>query len=179
MLVQGLVAPDVDAFSTPLGDVPLDAVAIEKLLKLPQVSLNDAAHEPEHSLEVQLPFLQAVLDDFRVIPLLVGRATAEEVAEVIELFWDAPETLIVISSDLSHFHDYETATRIDTATSAAIGRLDRRIADRRTGVRFSRNSRLIAGGPPAGRRRADFGCPQFRRYGRLPGPGGRLWSVCR
>ena len=124
LLVAGLVGPDSTAFSTPLGEVTIDVAAMESLLKLPQVSLNDAAHEPEHSLEVQLPFLQSVLGDFQVVPLLAGDAAAEDVAEVIDCFWDPPENLIVISSDLSHFRDYDDATRIDTATAAAIARLE-------------------------------------------------------
>ena len=94
------------AFRTPLGEVPLDHDAIEALRDLPQVKLADVPHEPEHALEVELPFLQAVLGDFALVPLLVGEATAGEVAQVLERLWGGPETLIVISSDLSHYEPY-------------------------------------------------------------------------
>ncbi len=122
--LSGLAAPSVDTFTTTLGEVAVDIECIDRLLRYPQVSLNDDAHQPEHCLEVQLPFLQVVLEDFQIVPLLVGRSTADDVAEIIEQFWDAPDALIVISSDLSHFHDYETAGHLDAATSAAIGRLE-------------------------------------------------------
>jgi len=87
---------------------------------LPQVEILDAAHVMEHSLEVQLPFLQEVLGEFSLVPLAVGEAGSDEVAEVLEQLWDGPETLIVISSDLSHYHDYRTAGKMDRATSKAI-----------------------------------------------------------
>jgi AmmeMemoRadiSam system protein B len=122
--VCGLSASGADFFSTPLGNVPVDTAAVEKLLQLPQVALNNAAHQPEHCLEVQLPFLQHVLGDFQIVPLLAGRVTPEEVDQVVDIFWDPPENLIVISSDLSHFLDYQTAQQFDSATSAAIRRLD-------------------------------------------------------
>lgn len=116
----GLAASGADSFATPLGTIPVDRAALEKVLALPQVGLLDQAHAMEHSLEVHLPFLQAVLGEFSLVPLAVGDASAREVAEVLELFWDGPETLIVISTDLSHYHDYETARRMDAATSRAI-----------------------------------------------------------
>jgi AmmeMemoRadiSam system protein B len=116
----GLAAPSNDVFRSPLGDIPLDVETIKNLTKLPQVRIFDEAHTLEHSLEVQLPFLQETLDDFMLIPLVVGDATADEVSEVLEAIWGGEETLIVISSDLSHYHDYETARKLDTATSAAI-----------------------------------------------------------
>jgi AmmeMemoRadiSam system protein B len=87
---------------------------------LPQVKLLQAAHASEHSLEVQLPFLQLILADFKLVPLVVGDASGEEVAEVLERLWGGPETLIVISSDLSHYHDYLTAQQMDRNTSDAI-----------------------------------------------------------
>ena len=90
---------------------------------MPCLVVLDEAHRLEHSLEVQLPFLQRVVGDFSVVPLVVGDATAEEVAEVIEALWGGPATAIVISSDLSHYHDYETARRLDAATSRAIEEL--------------------------------------------------------
>jgi hypothetical protein len=117
---EGLAVPSADVFTTPLGPVPLDREAIDALLALPQVRELDAAHAQEHSLEVQLPFLQEVLGEFRLVPLAAGDASAEEVAEVIERFFDDPETLVVVSSDLSHYHDYATARRLDAETSRAI-----------------------------------------------------------
>ena len=117
---RGLAASSADAFATPLGEVPLDRPVIDALLSLPQVRLLDEAHAWEHSLEVHLPFLQEVLGDFRLVPLVVGDATYEEVDGVLERSWDGDETLIVVSSDLSHYHDYATARRLDAATSQAI-----------------------------------------------------------
>jgi AmmeMemoRadiSam system protein B len=117
---EGLAVSAAVAFTTPLGDIPVDMAAVERLLALPQVRVLDQAHRGEHSLEVQLPFLQEVLIDFTLVPLVVGDAAPEEVSEVIETLWGGDETLIVISSDLSHYHDYATARRLDAATSRAI-----------------------------------------------------------
>jgi MEMO1 family protein len=122
--IRGLALPSATAFATPLGTVEVDAEAAARALELPQVQVSDAAHALEHSLEVQLPFLQTVLDDFRIVPLAVGDATAEEVAEVIEHLWGGPETLIVVSSDLSHYHPYAAARQIDRGTAGAILALD-------------------------------------------------------
>ncbi len=118
--VRGLAASAADAFVTPLGRVPLDKPAHAQLLALPQVAVSDAAHAREHSLEVHLPFLQVILPEFTLIPLVVGAAEPEEVAEVLAQVWGGPETVVVISSDLSHFYDYATATRLDRETSEAI-----------------------------------------------------------
>jgi len=118
--LRGLAVPDADFFATPLGEVPLDRAALERVLELPQVRRLDAAHELEHSLEVHLPFLQIVLGDFSLVPLVAGDASGDEVAEVLELLWGGPETLLVISSDLSHYYDYATARRMDAATTRAI-----------------------------------------------------------
>lgn len=122
--VRGLAVPGVDAFATPLGDVPLDRTAIDMLGRLPQVQVHDAAHAPEHALEVHLPFLQAVLGEFRLVPIVVGHATPEEVAEVLDAIWGNDETLIVVSSDLSHYLPYASAQAIDARTSRAIETLD-------------------------------------------------------
>ena len=116
----GLAAHSADVFESPLGRVPIDADAVGRILALPQVQLFDRAHDLEHSLEVHLPFLQVVLDRFTLVPLAVGDVTPEEVAEVLGLLWGGPETRVVVSSDLSHYHDYETALRLDEATSRAI-----------------------------------------------------------
>ena len=115
--VRGLAAPTVKAFATPLGSIPLDRVAISALADLPQLVASDAAHAQEHSLEVQLPFLQTVLGSFELVPLAVGQTGAAEVAQVLDRLWGGPETLIVISSDLSHFHGYAEAQKIDHATA--------------------------------------------------------------
>ena len=122
--VRGLALPSTRGFATPLGIVPLDLDAMAKISGLPQVVEYDAAHALEHSLEVQLPFLQAVLDDFKLVPLAVGDATPQEGAEVLERLWDGPETLIVISSDLSHFLPDAVARKVDGATVDAILALD-------------------------------------------------------
>jgi MEMO1 family protein len=122
--VPGLAAPSVAAFRTPLGDVPLDGEAIAGLCDLPQVTLADAPHRPEHALEVELPFLQTVLGEFALVPLVVGEATPREVAEVLDRLWDGAATLIVVSSDLSHYEPYARAREHDAATAAAIERLD-------------------------------------------------------
>jgi AmmeMemoRadiSam system protein B len=118
--VRGIAAPTVDAFETPLGRVPVDTSALNAIAGLPFVIQDDAAHAPEHALEVELPFLQTLLVSFRIVPLLVGDVTPEEIAQVLLQLWDRPGTLIVVSSDLSHYHNYETAQRLDAATAAAI-----------------------------------------------------------
>jgi AmmeMemoRadiSam system protein B len=114
--VRGLALPEVDAFVTPLGEVALDLDAIALLAGLNQVVLSPAAHAQEHSLEVQLPFLQTVLDDFKLVPLAVGNATPAEVAEVLDILWGGPETVIIVSSDLSHYLPYELAQAVDQET---------------------------------------------------------------
>jgi AmmeMemoRadiSam system protein B len=117
---RGLAAPGADTFQTPLGSIDIDTAAVQHVLQLPQVITLSDAHALEHSLEVHLPFLQTVLNDFSLVPLVVGDATAEEVLEVLNALWDGAETLIVISSDLSHYHDYDTAKKLDQHTCAAI-----------------------------------------------------------
>ena len=121
--VAGLAASSAQAFVTPLGNVPIDAAAMETVLVLPQVIIQDEAHVREHCLEVHLPFLQTIFDDFVLVPLVVGDASASEVAEVLKLLWVDQETIVVISSDLSHYHDYETAVMLDKITSQAIEEL--------------------------------------------------------
>ena len=118
--VRGLALPLAHAFTTPLGLVRIDQDACRRLLELKQVVLSAATHAQEHSLEVQLPFLQKVLGDFELVPLVVGDATDAEVAQVLETLWGGPETLIVISSDLSHYLPYAQAQRIDQHTSDMI-----------------------------------------------------------
>jgi len=124
--LRGLALPSAAAFSTPLGEVPLAADAAALLAGLPQVVIDDRPHEREHSLEVELPFLQVVLGSFELVPLAAGEAEPEEVAAVLEHLWDGDATLVVVSSDLSHFLDYESAARRDRETSRAIVALDER-----------------------------------------------------
>jgi MEMO1 family protein len=118
--IGGIALPTVDVFETPLGRVPVDRAGLTEIASLPFVSRNDAAHAPEHALEVELPFLQIVLPSFSLLPLVVGDASAHEVAQVLARLWSGPETLLVISSDLSHYLSYEAARRLDAATAAAI-----------------------------------------------------------
>lgn len=118
--VPGLAVPSSDTFATPLGRVPIDVEAVKRALALPQVTVNDAAHAREHSLEVHVPFLQEMLGDFKLVPFAVGDATPGQVAQVMELLWGGPETFFVVSSDLSHFHDHDTAARVDAQTSRLI-----------------------------------------------------------
>lgn len=126
--VHGLALPGVDVFETPLGSVKLDQQLAAAIAHLPQITVSREAHALEHSLEVQLPFLQSVLGDFTLLPLAVGWATAEDVAEVLEQLWGGEETLIVISSDLSHYLPYATAQRMDNETVQAILQLQQPIA---------------------------------------------------
>ena len=109
----GMALPECEAFATPLGDVLLDRESMQAVQKLPHVGINDAAHALEHSLEVQLPFLQAVFEDMELVPVCIGSVEADHVAELMENLWDDENTLFVISSDLSHFHPYEEARELD------------------------------------------------------------------
>jgi MEMO1 family protein len=118
--VRGIAVPKFDAFETPLGYVRVDAEALSSIAELPFVIRTDAPHAPEHALEVELPFLQTLLCAFQVVPLLTGDVTPQQIASVLGQLWGGPETLIVVSSDLSHYHDYETARRLDAATASAI-----------------------------------------------------------
>jgi hypothetical protein len=118
--VRGLALPGAEFFDTPLGRIAIDRDAVRELASLPQVVASAPAHAMEHSLEVQLPFLQKALGEFTLVPLAVGMASAEEVAGVLERLWGGDETLIVVSTDLSHYHAYQDATEIDRATIARI-----------------------------------------------------------
>jgi AmmeMemoRadiSam system protein B/AmmeMemoRadiSam system protein A len=118
---SGIAAPADDEFKTPLGTIPIDQKAIDGLVeKLEFVQRLPQPHRDEHCLEVQLPFLQEVLESFNLIPLVVGDADPDQVEKVIDNLWGDESTLIVISSDLSHFHDYETARTLDSQTASAI-----------------------------------------------------------
>jgi len=122
--VRGLALPGVDSFATPLGEIEVDQDAVAAITALPQVVVSPMAHRLEHSLEVQLPFLQSVLENFKLVPLAVGDATPTEVAQVLELLWGGEETLIVVSSDLSHFLHYRAAQTVDRETAQDIMNLN-------------------------------------------------------
>jgi hypothetical protein len=117
---KGLAVSRAECFTTPLGSVPVDEFAIESIMHLPFIYTIEQAHSQEHSLEVQLPFLQATLDDFSIIPIVAGDATPQQVSQLLELLWGGSETLIVISSDLSHYHNYATAQQLDQVTNKTI-----------------------------------------------------------
>ena len=118
--VHGIALPGVNAFATPLGNIAIDAGAVKQLMALPYVGVSAEAHRQEHSLEVHLPFLQKVINEFTLVPLAGGRATAQQVASVIDMLWGGEETLIVISSDMSHYLPYAEAQATDNATAEAI-----------------------------------------------------------
>lgn len=120
---RGLAVSHAEFFNTPLGDIPLDSAAIEKLSHFPFVEYIDQAHYLEHSLEVQLPFLQTTLEKFSLIPIVAGDCPPEQVEQVLEQFYGQDDTLIVISSDLSHYHDYDTAQKLDRETTQKIENL--------------------------------------------------------
>lgn len=120
---KGLAVSRAKSFSTPLGKIAIDTEAVNNLSSLPFVKHIEQAHIHEHCLEVQLPFLQTILDSFTIVPIVAGDATSEQVSTVLKMLWGGPETLIVISSDLSHYHDYKTAQKIDRETSNKIENL--------------------------------------------------------
>ena len=123
--LQGAAFPETDAFETPLGEIALDKEMKEKILaEFSWISVSDEAHSEEHCLEVQLPFLQETLGDFELLPLVVGETKSEQITELIQQFSKDTETLIVISTDLSHFNDYQTAQEIDTRTANSIELLE-------------------------------------------------------
>jgi hypothetical protein len=114
--LQGMAVPAADAFETPLGRIELDRAGIAAIRAMPGVETCDEAHREEHSLEVQLPFLQTVLGEFTLVPVVVGRSERTTVAAVMENLWRDPDTLLVVSTDLSHFHAYDRARQLDTLT---------------------------------------------------------------
>jgi len=118
--VRGVALSGAGSWVTPLGSVPVDTDAVRDLARLPGVVIDDRPHLPEHSLEVQVPFLQTVLGRFSLIPAVVGDASAREVAAVIDAVWDDPATVVVVSTDLSHYLTYEQAARVDARTAAAV-----------------------------------------------------------
>lgn len=142
--VAGLALPDCQAFATPLGTVPVDQRAVAAIADLPQIVVSGTVHAQEHALEVQLPFLQTVLGDFSLLPLAVGDASPQAVAQVLERLWGGDETLIVVSSDLSHYLAYADARRIDAQTAQAIVALDPTIDHRQACGATPINGLLLA-----------------------------------
>lgn len=119
--ISGIALPPMSAFATPLGQIELDRNALAELSALPGVCFREAAHAQEHSLEVQLPFLQVLFgNDFRLVPLVVGEAEPELIAQVLDTVWGGDETCVIVSSDLSHYHNYKTAQALDSGTVARI-----------------------------------------------------------
>lgn len=120
---RGIAMPEVKSFRTPLGDVKLDVDEMQKLKQFHGVVVSQDAHRHEHCVEVQLPFLQQVLQNFSLVPLVVGDTSTACIAAIMEYFWQQPQTLIVVSSDLSHYLDYENACRVDRDTVELIEQL--------------------------------------------------------
>ena len=118
--LDGVGVSSAAAFATPLGPVPVDAELRDAALRVPGVAIDDEAHAPEHSLEVHLPFLQVVLDDFTLLPLVVGHNGEPVLADVLEHVWGGAETAVVVSTDLSHYLDHATATQLDRRTAEAV-----------------------------------------------------------
>jgi AmmeMemoRadiSam system protein B len=142
--VNGIAVPEASVFATPLGNIPLDLETIAQLRDMPQIVFSDRVHAQEHSLEVHLPFLQRVLNDFKLVPLAVGEASPEAVAEVLDYLWGGPETLIVISSDLSHFLNYSAAQQVDRNTCQHIMQLDAQIQPQQACGAYPVNGLLLA-----------------------------------
>lgn len=142
--VDGLALPESRTFATPLGEIPIDTEAVAALAGLPQVVFSDRVHAQEHSLEVHLPFLQRLLGDFTLVPLAVGKASPETVAEVLDRVWGGPETLIVVSSDLSHYLPYAMAQQTDRATCQHILHGDMHIRPEQACGAFPVNGLLLA-----------------------------------
>lgn len=143
VFLYGMAAPESLVWETPVGDVMIDFDSLRRVSSFSQVSFSEKAHEEEHSLEVQLPFLKEILGDFKLTPLVVGDASPEEVSDVLDSLWGGPETLIVISSDLSHYRSYEKATEKDRFTAQAIEDLDVRRLDSDNACGFTPIAGLI------------------------------------
>jgi hypothetical protein len=142
--LRGLGLPGADGFATPLGTVPLDLDAAAAAERLPQVAVRPDAHLEEHSLEVELPFLQVLLGSFELLPLVVGEADGDEVAEVLEQAWEGEDTVVVISSDLSHYLPAEIAERVDRDTAARIMALHGPLTSRQACGAMPINGLLVA-----------------------------------
>jgi len=142
--LKGMAVPSVDAFTTPLGDVPIDVEGVKQAQEVPGMQVSDEAHAEEHSLEVHLPFLQSVLDNFQLVPIVVGVCTARHVEALLDALWGGDETAIVVSSDLSHFHSYTEAREIDANTTARIEALDTNLHGEDACGAFALNGLMLA-----------------------------------
>lgn len=142
--LSGIAIPTWSEFQTPLGNIPLDRESIDYIANLEGVEINNAAHAMEHSLEVQLPFLQEMLSDFQLVPLVVGQCSAKVVANVLNHLWGGEETLIIISSDLSHYHQYVIAQQLDQETSRKIEGLETNIQGEQACGCYPLNGLLLA-----------------------------------
>jgi AmmeMemoRadiSam system protein B len=140
---RGIATPGTDTYATPLGEIPIDPELVAAVEQVPYVAPLPQAHAPEHSLEVELPFLQELFGDFTLLPLVVGDARPEEVAAALEAVWGGDETLIVVSSDLSHFLSYEEAREVDEATARQIVALRGPLASRQACGAFPINGLLV------------------------------------
>jgi AmmeMemoRadiSam system protein B len=163
--VRGLAVPEAREFETPLGRVPVDQDLVGQVLELTQVTVSDAAHAPEHSLEVEIPFLQITLAEFTLLPLVVGDASDREVAEVLDRVWGGPETIIIVSSDLSHYLPYEEARHVDRSTVDRILRLERPLSHQQACGAGPINGLLVA----ARRRELDAKLLDLRNSGDTAG----------
>ena len=123
MAFRGIALTSADFMRTPLGDVPIDWEAQRRLLTLPDIQVLDKPFEGEHGLEVILPFLQRLLGDFQVVPMICGQVPEARVQDAFSALWGGPETLVIVSSDLSHFHDYDTARKLDGEAAASVEKL--------------------------------------------------------
>lgn len=142
--LSGIAIPDCNEFQTPLGNIKLDMEAVNYIQDLNGVEINNAAHSQEHSLEVQLPFLQEMLGEFQLVPLVVGQCSAKTVANVLNHLWGGEETLIIISSDLSHYHQYAIAQQLDQETSKKIEDFDTDIQGEQACGCYPLNGLLLA-----------------------------------
>jgi AmmeMemoRadiSam system protein B len=170
--LRGMALPSVDAMATPLGIVAVDDDARRSLLARRDVVVDDRVHAAEHSIEVHLPFLQVVLErEWAVVPVLVGQTPAEQVADALDGLWGGPETLVVVSTDLSHYHDHLTARGLDSATAASIvaGRSDDVVPDRACGA-FPLRGLMVE----AGRRDLDVELLDLRNSGDTAGDRSRV-----
>lgn len=167
VLLQGLAAPETLSWQSPLGNVKIDFESLKKISTFPQVLFSERAHQEEHSLEVQLPFLQERLGEFKLVPLTVGDASAKEVSEVLNALWGGPETLIIVSSDLSHYERYDQAVKKDSATANAIVDLNVRGLDMDSACGLIPIAGLI---DQARQRRMRAGLLDLRNSGDTAGP---------
>ena len=164
--LRGMALSSAAQFATPLGQVKIDHSEEDVLLQMPEIQINDDAHALEHSLEVHLPFLQTLLPSFQLIPIVVGYSSPQSVARVLAHFWDQDDCLIVVSSDLSHYLDYQTAKRVDQQTSGAILRGEHDLQGEQACGCHALNGLLLL----AGERSAKIDCVALANSADTAGP---------